>query len=327
MKISELLLEDIDSDLEEVAWKPDSVPQNMMKIDLGKYNEFDCFVKKFPDSNNQVNAWAQKITPKGKIIVKAVGATRKEATANIRLAVDQHLEKQQLEKAAQEEEYAKVSGNRPSQINFNVEFATELVTNPESTFAYIVEGPKLILSFGPEPGLKPIRDRFASAANPLYAFSMSGPDALAAGLIEHGRYYIKEANRLGNKQFYNLVFDSRVENINEKYRLRAPGLTVATPGAMTRKKPVVNTAVPGNPIKETATAGATSSANIASIPNPHISPGAARRNKSYTGAPGQSGTKSPPQPKVVQPKTKAGVAKNGIDLKGTSIFGGPAKRK
>lgn len=71
---------------------------------------------------------------------------------------------------------------------------------------------------------------------------------------------------------------------------------------------------------ETATAGATSSGSIASVEAPHLSPGKARGKKSYTGVPGKSGTKSPPQPKVVQPKTKAGTAKNALDMK-ASLFG------
>jgi hypothetical protein len=79
-------------------------------------------------------------------------------------------------------------------------------------------------------------------------------------------------------------------------------------------------------IAETATAGGTSAGNIGTIANPHHSPGKARGKKSYLGDPwgGISGTKAPPQPKVVQPKTKAGTAKNGLDIKGTSLFGGPA---
>jgi len=76
-------------------------------------------------------------------------------------------------------------------------------------------------------------------------------------------------------------------------------------------------------INETATAGATSSANIASVPNPNISPGKARGKKSYTGSPGQSGTKAPPQPTIKQPKDKNGVAKNALDIKHTSLFGAP----
>lgn len=76
-------------------------------------------------------------------------------------------------------------------------------------------------------------------------------------------------------------------------------------------------------ITETATAGATSAANIATVPNPHISPGKARGKKSYIGSPGQSGTKAPPQPKIKQPKTAQGTAKNALDIKGTSLFGAP----
>ena len=45
-------------------------------------------------------------------------------------------------------------------------------------------------------------------------------------------------------------------------------------------------------LKEFATAGATSSGSIASLPNPHIA-NPDRNKKSYTGTPGKSGTKSP----------------------------------
>lgn len=74
-------------------------------------------------------------------------------------------------------------------------------------------------------------------------------------------------------------------------------------------------------ILESATAGATSSAMIATVDAPHLSPGKARGKKSYTGSPSTgSGTKAPPQPKVVQPKTAQGTAKNALDMKG-NIFG------
>jgi hypothetical protein len=68
-------------------------------------------------------------------------------------------------------------------------------------------------------------------------------------------------------------------------------------------------------LKETATAGSTSAGNIASVANPHISPGKARGKKSYTGSPGKSGTKSPPQPKPAD-----NTGKNALDMK-TNIFG------
>jgi hypothetical protein len=79
-------------------------------------------------------------------------------------------------------------------------------------------------------------------------------------------------------------------------------------------------------IQETASAGATSSASIGTVDAPHLSPGKARGKKSYIGSPwgGKSGTKAPPQPKVVQPKNKDGTAKNGLDIKSKSLFGGPA---
>ena len=62
-------------------------------------------------------------------------------------------------------------------------------------------------------------------------------------------------------------------------------------------------------IRETATAGATSSGNIASVVSPHVAIGKDRGNKSYIGSPGRSGTKAPKLPKVVQPKNPDGTAK------------------
>jgi hypothetical protein len=83
--------------------------------------------------------------------------------------------------------------------------------------------------------------------------------------------------------------------------------------------------VPGKPMGESATAGATSAANIGTVDAPHLSPGKARGKKSYTGSVTTgSGTKAPPQPVVKQPKKKDGTAVNGLDIKGSSLFGGPA---
>lgn len=78
-------------------------------------------------------------------------------------------------------------------------------------------------------------------------------------------------------------------------------------------------------IFESASAGATSSASIGTVVSPQLSPGKARGNKSYTGSPGKSGTKAPPQPKVTQPKAGNGTAKNALDMK-SNIFGAPIKR-
>ena len=82
-----------------------------------------------------------------------------------------------------------------------------------------------------------------------------------------------------------------------------------------------------NELLEAATAGATSSGAIASVPNPNISPGRARGNPSYIGRPGMSGTKSPPQPKIQQPKTKKGTAVNALDITSVGLFGQPLKSK
>ena len=80
-------------------------------------------------------------------------------------------------------------------------------------------------------------------------------------------------------------------------------------------------------LEETATAGATSASSIGTVDAPQLSPGKARGKRSYTGSPSTgSGTKSPPQPKVVQPKNSDGTAKNGLDMKGANLFGAPIKR-
>lgn len=67
---------------------------------------------------------------------------------------------------------------------------------------------------------------------------------------------------------------------------------------------------------ETATTGATSAANIATVDAPHLSPGKARGKTSYTGSPGKSGTKAPPQPRPKKQKP----TDNALDMK-TSLFG------
>jgi hypothetical protein len=69
-------------------------------------------------------------------------------------------------------------------------------------------------------------------------------------------------------------------------------------------------------IFEAATAGSTSSGSIASVSNPHISPGSARGKIDYIGKPGQSGTKAPPQPKPKKQKP----TDNALNMK-TSVFG------
>lgn len=76
-------------------------------------------------------------------------------------------------------------------------------------------------------------------------------------------------------------------------------------------------------IVEAASAGATSSGSIASVVNPHISPGKGRKSSSYTGSPGKSGTKAPPQP--VPKKQKP--TDNALNMKNVSIFGGPAIKR
>jgi hypothetical protein len=80
-------------------------------------------------------------------------------------------------------------------------------------------------------------------------------------------------------------------------------------------------------IKETASAGATSSGSIATVVSPHIAIGADRFNKSYTGTPGQSGKRAPRVPTAYSPKNSNGTAKGAHELTGTSLFGGPLVKR
>lgn len=73
---------------------------------------------------------------------------------------------------------------------------------------------------------------------------------------------------------------------------------------------------------EYASAGSTSSGSIATVVNPHQSPGPARGKKSYIGVPGHSGTKAPPQPKPKKQKP----TDNALDMKSVGLFGQPIKR-
>ncbi len=80
-------------------------------------------------------------------------------------------------------------------------------------------------------------------------------------------------------------------------------------------------------IKETATAGATSSGNIATVVSPHIAIGPDRFKTSYTGTPGKSGKRAPRVPKAAQKYNANGTAKGAHELKSTSLFGGPLVKR
>jgi|TARA_B100001094_G_C18075805_1_gene742552 hypothetical protein len=80
-------------------------------------------------------------------------------------------------------------------------------------------------------------------------------------------------------------------------------------------------------VREYATAGATSSGNIASVTSPHVAIGKDRFSKSFTGSPGRSGTKAPRLPKIVQPKNPDGTAKGAHRLPGVNLMGGPLVKR
>ena len=80
-------------------------------------------------------------------------------------------------------------------------------------------------------------------------------------------------------------------------------------------------------IKETASAGATSSGSIATVVSPHIAIGPDRFKTSYTGTPGVSGKRAPRVPKAVQKYNTNGTAQGAHELTGTSLFGGPLVKR
>jgi hypothetical protein len=80
-------------------------------------------------------------------------------------------------------------------------------------------------------------------------------------------------------------------------------------------------------IRETASAGATSAGNIATVASPHIAIGPDRFKKSYTGTPGRSGKRAPRLPQAYAPKNANGTAKGAHELSNTSLFGGPLVRR
>ena len=80
-------------------------------------------------------------------------------------------------------------------------------------------------------------------------------------------------------------------------------------------------------IQETATAGATSAGNIASVTSPHIAIGKDRFSKAYSGTPGRSGTRAPRLPKIVQPKNPDGTAKGAHNFPGLNLMGGPLEKR
>lgn len=76
-------------------------------------------------------------------------------------------------------------------------------------------------------------------------------------------------------------------------------------------------------IRETASAGSTSSGNIAAVVSPHVAIGPDRFKKSFTGSPGKSGTRAPRVPKAYTPMNPDGTAKGAHELKRANLFGGP----
>jgi len=80
-------------------------------------------------------------------------------------------------------------------------------------------------------------------------------------------------------------------------------------------------------IKEQATAGSTSAGNIATVVSPQVAIGSDRFKRSYTGTPGQSGTRAPRVPQAYTPKKADGTALGAHELTGTSLFGGPLVKR
>jgi len=113
----------------------------------------------------------------------------------------------------------------------------------------------------------------------------------------HNRYRSNNHYRPGNSQGIDVLHDV---HINGKKWKTFGSYSHASNVAKKIKGATVHKSIP-----ESATVGGTSSANIATVANPKVA---------YS-------------KKTSQPKKKDGTAVNALDMKGVSLFGGPAVKR
>lgn len=309
MRLDEKLLKELENWLFE--WSP-TAPKIKNK-EVGEYRGFMVFLKPgSPTGDSEITAFGRK----GGQVIPATGATKQEAVQNVKNKIDEYEESniQSDEQARLEQMRTAKRIQNNAAVDFNVEFGKKAEKSMGiELYGAIIPGPKLIISTEPKPGLKYLQNRASDKhfGNPMFMFGISGRRAEEADLIEHGRYLlVNEVQEDENTYQYDLEFHSIAQHKKDTLQLGAPGLTVASRIDKIRPN-----------IVETATGGATSAANIATVDAPQLSPGLARGKRSYTGSPYTgSGTKAPPQPKPKRQKP----SDNALDMN-TNIFGTSGK--
>lgn len=118
-----------------------------------------------------------------------------------------------------------------------------------------------------------------------------------------------------DKEKYVKGMKKNKKDFKKRYGDDAEAVMYATATKMAKESSDIFKAL--QQVDETATAGATSSGNIATVVSPHIAIGDKKTRKKY-GLTG--GLPNPPKAKAQKPTD------NALDMKGTSIFGGPLKR-
>ena len=139
---------------------------------------------------------------------------------------------------------------------------------------------------------------------------------------QHSPFYEAIANERSltkgeekDKEKYVKGMKKNKKDFKKRYGDDAEAVMYATATKMAKESSDIFKAL--QQVEETATAGATSAGNIATVASPHMAIGDKKTRKKY-GLTG--GLPNPPKAKAQKPTD------NALDMKGTSIFGGPLKR-
>lgn len=191
------------------------------------------------------------VTTIGKEEIKQKGTTAEEAVAAIQEKIDFVLNAQQ-----------KVSAN--ATLDFNVKFATDILSSPREPFFAKVENrdgePKLIiaskdwLDFGKDLvqiGFKPSALRIDpenETSTPLPSISYTKNQIANTGLIANGRYEIGHMST--DKDGFNvfdLTYHSTAHTKTDKMRLNKPAVTVGTNRISEVSEGILDRAMPKMP--------------------------------------------------------------------------------
>ena len=194
------------------------------------YKNYKIYVRKKPFGNTGIYTAHTEIDRKE---FKGQGQTQEEAIQAARDKIDFVLNAQK-----------KVTGS--STIDFNVKFATDLLSDPRQTFYAKLEnidgGPKLIIA-GPDIVADPellaagdfkkstLRHQVDDTGNttPLPGIPLSAKSLRAGEWIANGRYTIgnETTDRDGNRVF-DLTYHSTAHTKSDKLRLTQPAFTLGT---------------------------------------------------------------------------------------------------